>query len=724
MKESIRLIRPFLRGLPLILLSVVLAVLIAKKYLTYVTPMYESTVKIKLADLQQGLPNNNLFKDFDVFASSNKIAAEIELMKSTALLTKATEKLHFNEELYRVGGVMNQELYRDAPILISPFSFNDYLDAKISIHVLSDATFSLVTPGENMVEGSFGDTLYLSTGSLVIYKNMQLLTDKPNTDLVGKYEYIKMSDEKLIEKIKMNLDVIPADKDVPVISIIYKSAIPQKSADFVNQLAQTYIEDYIDSKYIAAETTVSFLDDRIQEVSTDLSRSENKIEDYKNGNGIVDLRQESETDLRKIAQLKIQLANIKISLDAMQELEDNLRNDSKDFLLKAPNFQTYTDLLSTELIKKVKNLQAERRDLLLTFTPSDTRVKVIEDKLDDLIVYLIEGVTNSKRNQKTQYQQLMAEIEEAQSVFEGFASKQKDLTVMNRDFNIYETSYNFLNEKRIEAEIARAAKISFHRIISPAMPSKNPVSPNRIIIVIVSGLLALIGSIALIYIIHAAKGKVNDLETIETQCAIPVAIKTPFITSPEEMDRHFLKEAIQLELKGFAVKGSRICISSQTNKEGRLLHTKGLAKAFRTQGRKVILLDFQGLLKNNDTLATSMDDKAYRSMTKVDLEQLITEMTADYDLVLIDNEEMQNEQIGLLLMSVATHNLYVIDSRQTPASLIQEVDLTREEFNLPKLSFVMNKHLYSPSVIKEAYNLVLISKRRLSVLISNRTKNA
>jgi uncharacterized protein involved in exopolysaccharide biosynthesis len=721
MKESIRLIRPFLRGLPFIIMSLVLGILIARKYLTYVTPMYESTVKIKLADLTQGLPNNNLFKDFDVFASSNKIAAEIELMTSSSLLAKTTDVLHFNGELYRVGDVMVQELYMDAPIKVTPISLTYYLDTKISIEVISDSTFKVTAPDEDPISGRFRDTVYLSNGSILIYKNQQLLAEKPNTDLIDQYEYTQMSSEKLIEKIKKNLDVVPADKDVPVISMIYKSAIPQKSADFVNQLAKSYIEDYIESKYTAAETTVRFLDDRIQQVSIDLSTSENLIEDYKNNKGIVNLRQESETDLRKIAQQKMQLTNIKISLEAMQELEDNLRNNNKDFLLKAPNFQTYTDLLSTELLKKVKNLQAERRDLLLIFTPNDTRVKVIEDKLDDLIVYLIEGVTNSKRNQRTQYLQLKAEIEEAQRVFDGFASKQKDLNVMNRDFNIYESSYNFLNEKRIEAEIAKAAKISFHRIISPATPSKKPVSPNHIVIIIISGLLALIGSIALIYIVHAIKGKVNDLETIETQCAIPVAIKTPFILSQEEMDKHFLKEAIQLELKGFTDQGNRICISSQTNKEGRQFHTSGLAKAFRKQGRKIMVLDFQDTLKNE--FATSMSDEAYRSMSKIDLESLISTMTTDYDLVLIDNEEMQQEQIGLLLMSIATHNLYVIDSRETPASHIIEVDLTREEYDIPKLSFVLNKYLFNPSVIKETYNLALTAKGRISLLISRRSQN-
>ena len=82
MNENLRLLKPFFRGLPIIIVSIIIAVLGAKKYLSYTTPMYESTAKLKLADIQEGVSNANLFKNLDVFASANKIATEIEVLKS------------------------------------------------------------------------------------------------------------------------------------------------------------------------------------------------------------------------------------------------------------------------------------------------------------------------------------------------------------------------------------------------------------------------------------------------------------------------------------------------------------------------------------------------------------------------------------------------------------------------------------------------------------------
>jgi uncharacterized protein involved in exopolysaccharide biosynthesis len=276
-----------------------------------------------------------------------------------------------------------------------------------------------------------------------------------------------------------HLDVTSVDKDVPVIRISYKSAVPEKAAVFVNALASAYIDDYISIKYQAAETTSQFLDNRIDEVSKKLSNSENNIQGYRDDKNIINIRQETETDLRKISQLKIQQTNIKMNLEAIHELNDYIARGKDNFLDLAPNFEAFTDLLSTEMVKKIKQLQGEKKDLLLTYTANDERVKLVDKKIKDHTDYLVESIQNTKKSLDTKYKNLNDDIEEAEKVFIGLPEKEKLMNMMNRDFEIFQGSYNFLNNKKIEADIARAAKLSFHRIITPAAISKNPVSPNR-----------------------------------------------------------------------------------------------------------------------------------------------------------------------------------------------------------------------------------------------------
>ena len=90
-------------------------------------------------------------------------------------------------------------------------------------------------------------------------------------------------------KTNANLDVVSVDKDVAVIRINFRSAVPEKASLFVNKLAEMYILDYIETKYKAAETTVIFLENQIDDVSERLSSTESSIENYRDNKNIINI---------------------------------------------------------------------------------------------------------------------------------------------------------------------------------------------------------------------------------------------------------------------------------------------------------------------------------------------------------------------------------------------------------------------------------------------------
>lgn len=710
MNENIRLLRPFFRGLPIIIFAVILSVLGAKKYLNYVTPMYESTAKIKLADIQEGVPSANLFKDLDVFASANKIATEIEVLKSKKLIAKALDSLPFLVEIYRKGNVRSVELFNDSPILINGFmDAPKAFDKRYGLEVVSKDKFIFYYPDYNRkIEGQFGKPFSIDGGQLLITKNDTFLQSKKNIAFIDSYEFEFLSQNKLIDKINTNLDIVPVDKDVPVIRINLKSNVPEKAAIFVNKLAETYIQDYIESKYRAADVTVDFLKKEITGADKKLVTSENNIQNYRDAKNIINVRQETETDLRKISQLKIQQTNIKMNLDAIKELNNYIASGKSNYLDLATNFEAFTDLLSTEMVKNMKKLQAEKKDMLLTYTPENEKVKVIDAKLKDLIDYQVESIKNTEKNLQIKYDELTADIENSEKVFIGLPEKEKTLAKLDRDFNLYEKNYNFLNEKRIEAEIAKSAKIAFHKIISPAEVAKTPVSPIRIIIIIVAAFLGFIGSVVLIYIIHFAKAKVNDIYTIEKNSTIPVALATPYLKNNDEKAINFLKQAVQLDLKGMLTPNAIITITSYNNAKDHLFHSLHFYKAFTQQGRKVTVIDATTQLKDiipfNDY--HDFSDLKYMRFTKEDFIAEIHAKMENYDLCLIHNQAIKEEKSALLFMSVASQNLMVIDSRKTAEKSIAQIELLRDEYQLPNFWFVLNKENYNPSIWIEIKKLI------------------
>jgi len=709
MNENLRILNPLYRGFPIIILVMILSVLSAKKYLSYVNPIYESTAKLKLADTEEGLSSANLFKDLDVFASVNKIATEIEVLKSSKLIKKTLDELPFTTEIYRKGKVLTVELFKNSPITVQgKFLSEKALDKRYVLNVISRNEYQLFYPDSTKgISGQFGKPIKIEGGTLLIGLNKPFIQSKEKLKVIDSYEFEFLSTQKLVAQINENLDIVSVEKDVPVIRINMKSYVPEKAALFVNKLAEMYIRDYIESKFVAANTTVDFLKEEINRSNKKLIASENNIRNFKDQKNIVNIKQETETDLRKISQLKIEQTNLKMNLDAIKALNTYIALGKENYLDLASNFEAFTDLLSTEMVKKMKELQSDKKDLLLTYTPENEKVKIIDAKLKDLIDYQIESIKNTQYNLQTKYNVLSNDIAESEKVFIDLPEKEKQLAILNREFTIYETNYNFLNGKRIDAEVARSAKIAFHTIISAAEISKTPVSPVRSIIISVAAILGMLGSIVFIYIVHYAKAKVNDEFTIATNSTIPIALATPFITIKENIKDNFLKEAIQMELKGMLQNQSILVISSFDQAEDHLFHSEHLAEAFKNQGRNVLIIDVTGQLegKLDQKNYLSFSDLKYLSQTKSVFQKEIQEKMQNHDLCIVHNQSLKEDKLGLLFMSLATQNLIVLDSRKTAEKTIIEIELLKDEYELPNVWFVLNKAGYNPSILAEIKKL-------------------
>ncbi|MGY6743736.1 MAG: GumC family protein [Cecembia sp.] len=724
MENSLNFLKPFIRGWIIILAAMIAAYIVSSKYLNYVTPMYESTAKLRLADLNEGVPNSNLFKDLDIFATTQKINAEIELLKSYSLISKALEKVSFDVQIFRSGSIRKTELFFDSPLIVKPLDWKEVQkDKNYQLKIDHNLNLSITDEKGQVFTGQLGDTLNIEHSILLIELNENLIKDRKNLQITDDYIFTVVSKTKQINQINSNIDIIAVDKDVPVIRISFKSSNPNKAAIFPNALAETYIEDYIDNKYGAANITVDFLEERILEIGEKLNKAEKMILDYRDQRNITNIRQETETDLRKISQLKIQQTNLKMSLEAIKDLENYIISGKENFLTLAPNFEAFTDLLSTEIVKKIKQLQAEKKDLLLNYTDKDEKVMIVDDKINDLTSYLEESIRNTRKNLQTKYDKLNHDIIEAEKTFLDVPEKERMMTILNREFEIFQQSYNFLNQKKIEAEIAKAAKIAFHRIITPATVSKEPVSPNKIIIKLVSTILGMMAALILIFIIHTLKGRVNDLNTIESNSMIPVAALIPKLKSEQEEEETFLKILSDWEVKKIINSKQISCFTGFDQRHACAYISEQFAKYLSLQKRKVLLIQIlhpsntaqfisKGKIRISDNLdRVAVDPASLKKLTVEKWKQIIKRMASEYDQTIIINSDF-GQTFTFATMAGSDLNIVCLDSRLTPAKNIIGVDLAQEEYKFPKIYFALNRVHYNPSLLKEIlqYVKVMLSK--------------
>lgn len=721
--ENLRLLKPFLRGIPIIVVVVAAAIALAKRYVKYATPMYESTAKIRLADTKDGSVSSNLFKDFDVFANANKIGAELEVIKSKVLIGKTLDSLDFGITTYRVGQMRKMELYHECPFIVrAKMNNGNGYDKPFHFVIRERDQFTLQAPGATQsTPGVFGAPLLMNGDSITIYKNEPLISARPKLVLKDKYEFIIHSHQRLVDMTAAALDASSIDKELPILRINFKSPVAQKAADFVNKLAETYVQDYIENKTQSASTTVNFLDNQLNEVGGKLAASENAIESYRDKKRIINIRQETETNLRKIADMKVQQTNVRMNMEAIDDLYNYMKTGRDKALELAPNFEAYTDLLATEMVKKMKLLQSEKKEMLLKYTPEHEQVKVIDAKLNDITTYLEEGINNSRKNLHIKYDRISRDISEAEAAFNGLPGKEKNMGILNRSFMLNEQTYNFLHEKRTEAQIARAANIAFHRIISPGEVPKAPVSPNASLLKVLAVFLGFLGSVALIYLVHALKGKVNDTGTIEKKSSVPVAAVTPMLRASNKIRAHFHKLAIQLELKQVLQPGSILTLTSFSEKEGKSFNTLHLARELAWQEKKVLIVDTDGAMMRKGIMGrtpgfgyANLSEMPDVCINSTQLSRQFDTWKKEYDFILVKNEPLSQAANGLLLMKLANANLFVMDSRRTPAKMVTESELLQQEYQFSNYQYLLNRAGYNPNLVMQGVELLqkLVNKIR------------
>src|ERR1700679_3827505 len=153
-------LRPFFRGLPLILALTVLSVTAARIYLHYSSPMYESVSYIKLADPGKNTQHSSLSRDLDIFSSYSVIGAEVEMVRSKSVIYRAINNLDLGITVTRLGELHNTELYKESPFIITA-TVNDPkgYDSTYKMTVASDSLVTIVSPGQVKYTGKLNQPI-------------------------------------------------------------------------------------------------------------------------------------------------------------------------------------------------------------------------------------------------------------------------------------------------------------------------------------------------------------------------------------------------------------------------------------------------------------------------------------------------------------------------------------------------------------------------------------
>jgi hypothetical protein len=432
----------------------------------------------------------------------------------------------------------------------------------------------------------------------------------------------------------------------------------------------------------------------------------------------VNTRQETETGLRKLSDLQVQLTHLDMQETGLNQLADAVIN-RQDMNTIGPAFESFQDPLFTEMIKNLKNYQQERRELLTRYTRDHEKVKLVEEKIDDVNSYLKEAISNARKNIGLRRTELTSAVQEADHAFDDLPTKEKNLVNLERDFQLNQKVYQFLLEKRTEASIAEAATISFHRVIQNAPVPASPVFPRRGFLIALAAVTGFLCSLLFLYARRYFRGVLEDKTTVERQSSIPVAGILHDRDDTGAGDRDFSTLAGQLSLTGALTFPSLLCVTSTLRGEGKTYCAGGLAGAFARSGRRVLLIDLdlrsnpeadapagisQALERGLDpaTLlrqhpagfwllpAGSQTGDPVALLQRTELPQLLATLKTKFDLLVVDTPATAYVLDAIPVLKQADLCLYLLRAGQTPVHQVPFAEQLSLTYGLSNIRFVLN----------------------------------
>lgn len=516
-------------------------------------------------------------------------------------------------------------------------------------------------------------------------------------------------------------------KSSMLIRVSAVSGDPAMAARVANGLANGHITTSIERKFGSADFASKFLFGQLARAKASLEDSELKLNSYAITAGI--FRQSSrdaagkETGGESLAQGNLAKLNA-----ALKQAEIERISAEQRFLQSELAYSSDTSGSIGTLIQQRATLQAEYNEKLGTYKPdypAMVELKARTDRLESEIVSERKRMTGNKRAELSgEYKaavRVEAELRQKLAEAKGEVVTDRNLSVryniLQREADTNRALYDALLQRYKEVGVTAGIGQSDISLIDEAKAPTGPFRPRYL----VSAIAGLIAGLALGIGLAIAKqmlfDTVNDPHDVRSKLKLPMLGVIPIesdglapmeaLANPKsELSEsyHAVRTSLKFSRPGGVPKV--LLITSTRAGEGKSTSAFAIAKSEANLGRKVLLIDADlrkptfasarkngkglgSLLISEEPIGSAIEETKTKNLSLLPagrvsgsevellssnrLPSLIQELSAAYDLVVIDGPPILGLADAPLLASVVEATALVVESKGSRTAEIQEM---------------------------------------------------
>jgi capsular exopolysaccharide synthesis family protein len=577
---------------------------------------------------------------------------------------------------------------------------------------------------------------------------------RESRNLLGQtFTVSRIQKDAAIEGLSDLLQINKTSKDGDIISISIQGTNKDKNEDILNTLVQEYNSDGMADKQIIAQSTISFINDRLFELYDELDSIEYSIEKYLVQNDMVSIESDAEiTTTQKYGyQEKINELNNQLQLSFI--LEKALKSDKKFGLI--PDNIGVSNAGVNNLVSAYNSAVLQRNKLAASAGENNPELKFLNAALLEQERNTLKTIANYRSELTLSLNTLNKFQVESNARFKSIPNKGKTLRSIGRKQGIKESLYLLLLQKREEAGITLASTAPSVKLLDYASTRLDPVSPKRLQIFILSILFSIALPIAILFLKFALDNKIHDSDDVTIASPnIPLIAELPKVAEDKrqvkETDNSPLAEAFRMlrtnvnymlpiDLKG---KAPIIMVTSTIKGEGKTFTSMNLAFVYANTNKKVLLigsdmrnpqlhkylniekeiLGLSNFLHDSQTaykdliiknamgnncfdvlLAGNIPPNPAELLTNGRLSLLLEDVRKEYDYIIVDTAPSLLVTDTLLIAPLADILLYVCSVKITEKRLMNFSKELKEEGKFNNIAYVLNNVLQPAYAYKYGY---------------------
>ena len=738
------------------IIAIVMSIFIGFLFLRYSPKVYNASTTILVKDENNtSLGSDNIIDGIDLFGKNRNIKNEIGILRSFSLVKQTLKEVDFNISYLNEGKLTSVDIYSRSPFkIVLDSNHLQSLEVKFYVTLISKDEFVIETKVEsgqfyNLIEES-----YLRSSDVVFnyeeyhkfdqwiesdYFKFKLekkdftLYDEENWN---NYAFVINDINSLTEKFLKRIKIKEIEKDASILKVSLEGNNTIKIADFLDAFSKNYLQIGLNEKNEIATNTISFINNQLIEIRDSLSNIESVLEKFKTENPKIELSKKEYGAFYQIQKLEEEQAILKLNNKYYISLKDYLiKNDNIENIL-SPSSMGINDPLLNNLILELSRLYSEFEITSQNTKSIHPAVKSLKNQITITKGKILENIENIIISSELSLNDIENRINEFDKLINTLPESERKLVRIQRKYNLNETTYTYLLEKRAEASIAKAGNVADNKIIDKArLSSQDPISPNSRSIYIISIFFGIIIPGIWITAKDLLNDKINSKKDVKKLCDIPILGSITHNNKGTNLVvQNHPKSAISESLRTIRTniqylssdkEQKVICVSSSISGEGKSFCSMNLSSILASTNNKTILIGadmrkpkiFDDFELNNDTGLSSyligvstlkevtqktndenldiiisgpIPPNPAELLEKKIMTDLLIELKKTYKYIIIDTPPIGLVTDGQILMNKSDINLLMVRQGYTTKQMVANINEITQKNNIKNLNIILN----------------------------------